>query len=420
MWRAAYSVLFYLLLPFLLLRLYWRGIRAPDYRLRWGERFGFYSVPRRCGVAWLHAVSVGEAEAAFLLLRELRAAHPDARFLLTTTTPTGSARVRAVLGEQVDHVYLPYDAPLIVNRFLRHFAPTCAVFLEKEIWPNLYAACRERNIPLYIVNARLSEGSARAYLKIPGLIRPALACVTGIAAQTAADVGRFERIGARPEQVAALGNIKFDLQPEPGVAEAGRRLRETLFAGRFVWILASTHADEEAWLLGELAALRARIPELLVLVAPRHPERFAAAARAAQDLGLRLARRSERPESLADCDVYLADSMGELRMLYAAADVAFVGGSLAAAGGHNVLEAAAAGAPVLFGPHMFNFADIAAGMLAADAAWQCSDAAGVAAAVARLYADAGLRAGLAARGAEFVAANRGAARRVAGLLADAL
>ena len=419
--RQLYTALFYLLLPAVLLRLYWRGFKAPAYRRRWRERLGFYdSGAEQTNVIWFHAVSVGEAEAAFPLIRSVLARFPDSRILVTTTTPTGSARVQSVLGDQVEHVYLPYDLPGVVCRFLARFRPQLAVVMEKEVWPNLFAACAQRQIPLFVVNARLSERSAANYQKIPSLIGPALQCITQIATQTDEDRERFIQIGAEPTQLRVMGNLKFDVTIDAAVIESGQALKRDLFAGRFVWMLASSHHDEEARLLSVYRSLKATIPELVLMIAPRHPERFQTVANLCRDSGLAVATRSSSVAITAITDVYLADSMGELKMLYAAADVAFVGGSLVPVGGHNVLEPAAVGVPVLFGPEMFNFKEIAERMLQENAAVQCNNIEEVAAAIATLYREAEVRTALAENAKAFIARNQGATERIAEMLSHAL
>lgn len=417
--RQLYTIIFYLALPAVLLRLYWRGFKASAYRQRWRERLGFYPRQPAQNVVWFHCVSVGEAEAAFPLIRLMQAEHPKQRFLVTTTTPTGSARVRDALGAQVEHVYLPYDLPLVLRRFFRHFRPKMAVFMEKEIWPNLFAACAERQIPLFVINARLSERSARSYKKIPALIKPALQCISQIATQAEADRLRFIEIGADAQRVAVLGNIKFDLSMDDSVLAAGRALKQR-FAERLVWILASTHQDEEAQLLPVFTRLKQKIPHLLLVIAPRHPERFSAVNNICREQGLNAVMRSENPVVSEATDVYIADSMGELKMLYAAADVAFVGGSLVPVGGHNVLEPALIGVPVIFGPRMFNFAEIAERILAEQAAVQCATPDAIGAAVLQIHADADFRDKLTAKAKAFVLRNQGATRRIADMLSQAL
>ncbi|MBD9361249.1 lipid IV(A) 3-deoxy-D-manno-octulosonic acid transferase [Methylomonas fluvii] len=418
--RHLYTLLFGLILPTVLFRLYWRGIKAPAYRQRWRERLGIYSASSKRDVIWLHAVSVGEAEAAFPLLKLLQAEYPEIPVLVTTTTPTGSARVQAVLADQVEHVYLPYDLPFIVERFLKHFRPRLAVIMEKEIWPNLFAACAIQAIPLFVINARLSERSARSYRKIPRLVKPALACVQTLAVQTEEDRSRFIEIGAESAQVQVLGNIKFDVTIDAATVAAGQLLKQQLFARRWVWIIASTHQGEEEIFLALYPVLKASIPELLLLIVPRHPERFQAVKKLCEQQGLAVAMRSEQQQHHEQTDVYIADSMGELKMLYAAADLAFVGGSLVPVGGHNVLEPAAIGVPVLFGSEMFNFQEIAERILALEGAMQCRDSQSLTDAVLRLYRDVAFRNRLIDNGRSFVQNNQGATKRVVGLLAQYL
>lgn len=418
--RPLYTVLFYLALPVVLGRLYWRGIKAPNYRQRWQERLGFYSPRDQKPVMWLHAVSVGEVEAAVALVRLLLARQSECGVVITTTTPTGSARVQALFGDQVEHVYLPYDLPPVVERFLTHFRPRCAVFMEKELWPNLFTACRNRQMPLYVINARLSARSALAYLKIPALIQPTLACINIIAAQTEDDRQRFIEIGARSEQVRVLGNLKFDLSIDAALLEDGVALKRRLFGERFVWIIASTHDNEEAQLLAVYRRLKPAIPSLLCMIAPRHPERFDVVDGWCLEQGFAVVRRSLGQALSAETDIYLADSLGELKLLYAAADVAFVGGSLVEVGGHNVLEPAAIGVPVLFGPQMFNFQEIAERMLAMDAAIQCQTVDDIADAILDLYQHLETRQCLVRHAQAFVKQNQGAVSRIAELLSTSL
>jgi len=414
--RKLYTLIFYALLPLILLRLYWRGFKAPTYRQRWQERLGIYPGQPLSETIWFHAVSVGEAETAFVLIKLLTSHHPHARFLVTTTTPTGSARVLSVLGDTVAHVYLPYDIPLIVKRFLNHFQPKVAVILEKELWPNLFAACASRQIPLLVINARLSARSAKSYQKIPGLVKPTLNKLQLIATQTEDDKTRFIAIGANPEQVQTIGNIKFDASIDEADIAAGQRLKNSLFVGRFVWIIGSSHPGEEAIFLTLYPKLKTQIPTLLLLIAPRHPERFLPVKALCEAQGLSVAMRSDANKIDTDCDVYIADSMGELKMLYAAADAAFVAGSLVAVGGHNVLEPAAAGTPILFGPYMFNFQNIAEQMLTAGAALQCADESAITEALLHLHDDADFRQKLTTNAHTFLEQNRGATQRIADIL----
>lgn len=414
--RAFYSCLFYLLIPFILVRLIWRSIKAPAYRYRWSERFALYNKRFAQNVIWFHAVSVGEAEALFPLVRQIQQQYPDAAILITTTTPTGSARVKAVMQESVAHVYLPYDIPCAVSRFMRCFKPRIAVIMETEIWPNLFACCGENQVPLYIINARLSEKSARGYQKIPALISPALAHVKLIATQTRDDAQRFLSIGAKTEAVRTLGNIKFDVDVPGEIIGQGLRLKADLFGGRFVWLIASTHKDEEAIFLEIYKEIKQKIPELLLVIVPRHPERFGEVKKLCERYQLAVVMRTSGEDCHQHTDVYLADTMGELKMLYAASDATFVGGSMVPVGGHNILEALAVGTPVLFGPHMANFKEIAKGVRRQDAAIQCRNESEIIRAIVALYTDSAYRQSLAKKGREFVRQNQGAITRVFDIL----
>ena len=398
------------------MRLLWRGIKAPAYRWRWHERFALYKQKFPQGVIWFHAVSVGEAEALFPLVRQIQKHHPTAKLLITTTTPTGSARVKAVMQETVTHVYLPYDVPDAVNRFMHCFKPKLAVIMETEIWPNLFIYCGKNHIPLYIINARLSEKSSRGYQKIPALVQPALAGVMLIATQTQEDANRFIAIGADSEKVKTLGNIKFDVEIPQSIITQGLQIKAELFGGRFVWLIASTHKDEEAIFLDIYKEIKQKIPELLLVIVPRHPERFADVKKLCEQLQLSVVMRTAGSNVSTETDVYLVDTMGELKMLYAASDVAFVGGSMVPRGGHNILEAAAVGVPVIFGPYMHNFKEIARGVLGQDAAIQCQNKAELVTAILALYEQPAYREALAEKGKAFVQQNQGAIARICEIL----
>lgn len=407
--RGVYTGLLYLALPLALLRLYWRGRRDPDHRRRWAERLGFAPPLPRAGCLWIHAVSVGEARAALPLIRALRTRYPEIPLLVTTTTLTGSRQVREALGDQVEHVYAPYDLPGAVRRFLRRTRPRLAVIMETELWPNLLRRCAAAGVPVLIANARLSERSARGYARIRSLTAAMLQDVASIAAQADADAARFRDLGARRVQV--IGNLKYDLALPDELPERGRQLRrESLGEKRRIWIGASTHAGEEELLLDAFALVRPRWPELLLLLVPRHPERFDGVAALCRERGFEPVRRSERRSCAPDTAVFLGDSMGELLLFYAAADLAFVGGSLVPTGGHNVLEPALLGLPVAFGPHMFNFTEAGQRLLDAEAAWQTADAAALATVVDRLLADPQLRRAAGQRGRAVVERHRGALR----------
>lgn len=414
--RVFYSGLFYLLIPFILLRLLWRSIKAPVYRRRWLERFAIYTQPFPKDVIWVHTVSVGEAEAFFPLARQLQRQHPDAKLLITTTTPTGSARVKAVMNDSVIHVYLPYDLPDAVNRFIQCFKPKLAIIMETEIWPNLFSSCGKNNIPLYIINARLSEKSSLKYQKISSLITPALANVKLIATQTQDDANNFIAAGAIKEKVKTLGNIKFDIEVPTELIKQGLQLKTELFGNRFVWLCASTHKNEETVLLQIYQALKHRIPNLLLIIAPRQAHRFSIVKKLAEQHPLNIVTRTSREACNESTDVYLADTIGELKMLYAASDVTFVGGSLVPKGGHNILEAAAVGVPVLFGPYMINFKEIAEEILKQDAAIQCHAKGDIIAALIALHDNPDYSSRLVEKGKLFVQRNQGAIDRICEVL----
>ncbi|QQS53393.1 MAG: lipid IV(A) 3-deoxy-D-manno-octulosonic acid transferase [Candidatus Competibacteraceae bacterium] len=412
--RLIYTGLLYLILPLALLRLYGRGRRDAGHRRRWRERLGFVP-PLPPGGLWLHAVSVGETRAALPLIRALLDRYPDLPLLVTTTTLTGSRQVREALGERVHHVYAPYDLPGATRRFLRRVRPRLAVIMETELWPNLLRQCATAGIPVLLANARLSERSARGYGRIRGLTAAMLRDVTLIAAQADADAARFRALGA--PRVEVTGNLKYDLAPPTDLPERGRQLRRDLLGDqRPVWIAASTHAGEDETILDAFVRLRVRWPTLLLLLVPRHPERFDSVAALCRQRGFSVARRSERNVHAADSAVFLGDSMGELLLFYAAADLAFVGGSLVATGGHNVLEPALLGLPVLFGPHMFNFSEAGERLLAATAAWRVADAGELAAAIDRLLADPEFRRTTGQRGRAVVERHRGALAALLGLI----
>jgi 3-deoxy-D-manno-octulosonic-acid transferase len=414
--RKVYSILLYLLIPFILARLLWRSIKAPEYRQRWFERFAFYRNQTIQNVVWFHAVSVGEAEALFPLLQRYQHQYPDRPILVTTMTPTGSARVKTVMKDTVSHVYLPYDLPDAIGRFMKAFTPVMAVIMETEIWPNLFAHCSKQQIPLYIINARLTEKSVQGYKKFPDLIRYSLARVNGIAAQTRDDAKRFIDIGAPTSIVKTYGNLKFDIEISSDIIESGQQIKQELFNSRFVWLVASTHNNEELLFLNLYKKIKQKIPELLMVLVPRHPERFDSVEKLCVEQQLDVIRRTSKQACTANSDIYLGDTMGELKILYAAADVAFVGGSMVPAGGHNVLEPAAIGVPILFGPFMENFNEIAEKITDQESAIQCRNAEEVFETICKLYRDVGYRQALVENSKQFVKNNQGTITKILRLI----
>ena len=413
--RAAYSAVLYVLVPITVYHLIWRGFRQGEYFLRWNERYARYRDLPGEPTVWIHAVSVGEVNAAAPVVDALLRTRPELRLLVTTITPTGSARVRALWQSRVEHVYLPYDLSGAVRRFLAHFRPRLALIVETELWPNLLFCLRDHGIPAYLVNARLSERSLRGYRALAPLVRRALRTFRGIAAQSDADGARFVRLGADPARIQVLGNLKFDVPLDAAVDTLAATFRDAT-GGRPAWIAASTHIEEESEVVAVHRRLRALWPGLLLLWAPRHPERFNAVAQQAVDAGWRVAtRRYTRWPDDGDA-VFVIDTLGELPQFYACADVAFVGGSLQPIGGHNLLEPAAVGTPIVTGPHLHNFSDIARQLDAAGALRICGDASAVGDALQSLLDDPALRAGMARAGARLVQEGRGALQRTLQLI----
>jgi len=410
--RALYSLLWLLALPFVPLRLWWRGRREPGYRERIGERFGCY--PRdahtpRGAVLWVHAVSLGETRAAVPLVDRLHHAYPDATVLVTHMTATGRAAGRTLFGDRVVQAWLPYDVPFAVRGFLAHWNPRVALVMETELWPNAIAIARESGIPVFLVNARMSERSAAGYARIPSVTRPMLASLSGVAAQSDADATRLEALGAPAPTVT--GNLKFDIGIPDSAAALGRELRLRFGEARPVWLAASTREGEEALILDAIAA-RGLPATTLTVIVPRHPQRFAEVASLLRDRGVPFARRSDNAPVPADIDVVLGDSMGEMSGYCAAADVVFVGGSLLPLGGQNLIEPIALGRPTLVGPHMFNFADATQKALAVGAAFEVRNAGALAEALRSLLQDPARRAELAKAALAFHTAHRGAAERL--------
>ena len=404
-----YRLALLLAAPLIPLRLLWRGRRERGYLAHWGERLGAAAVP--AGAIWIHAVSVGEMRAAQPLIEALRTAHPDRPLLLTCMTPTGRATAGALYGHMARIVYLPYDYAVLVRRFLRRARPVVGILMETELWPNLIRAAAGQGVPLMLANARLSERSARGYARLPALTRASLGRITEIAAQTEADAARLHRLGAQDIQVA--GNLKFDIAPPPEMLERGAAWRAA-WGSRPVLLAASTREGEETLLLQAFADV---VPAAVLLVlVPRHPQRFDTVAGLIEAAGLSYVRRSAETSPDADTRVLLGDSLGELFAYYAACDVAFVGGSLLPLGGQNLIEAASAGRPVLVGPHTFNFAQAAADAVEAGAARQVRDADDCMAQALALLADASARACMGKAGQAFAARHRGAAARVARLI----
>ena len=408
--RFLYSLVVLALLPWAVLHLLWRARRQPEYLRHWGERFARYEHDSAANdrsappTIWLHAVSVGETRAAQPLVAALRQRYPGHRILFTHMTPTGRATSEALFGDDVERIYLPYDTPWAMPRFLRHYRPQLGLIMETELWPNLIAACRKAGVPLSLVNARLSERSARRYAAFPALTREALQSLAAIGAQSDADAARLVALGAR--DVTVTGNIKFDIEAPPAQLELGRELRARC-GSRQVWLAASTREGEEALILDAWKRVGADDTALLVIV-PRHPQRFDEVARLATERGFAQQRRSENAAVAASTRILIGDSMGEMFAFYAAADIAFIGGSLLDFGSQNLIEAAACGTPILIGPSTRNFAEAAREAVACDAARPVADADDLVQQVLKLLADDASRRAMGAEGCAFAARHRGA------------
>ncbi len=376
-----------LMLPLVPFKLWWRGIKQPAYRQHWGERFGFYKANVSQSVIWLHCVSVGETRAAEPLIKQLLASYPNHQILLTHGTPTGREASESIFGDvvfnkTVQRVYLPYDVPFAVNNFLNHFQPKIGLIMETELWFNLIAACKQRDIPVLLLNARLSEKSAKGYAKLGKLVREGLQNLTAVAAQTADDAARLQSLGA--SNISVAGNLKFDVKPPKSLIDSGLQLKKQ-FGERPVFLAASTRDGEEALILDALA--KVNIKNLLTIIVPRHPQRFDAVAKLLEQRGIHYQRKSSLNNTALQANIHagsglvvlddaiiLGDTMGEMPMYYAACDIAFIGGSLLNFGGQNLIEAAHLGTPIFIGEHTFNFAEASNDAVTAGAAIRVKNA----------------------------------------------
>jgi 3-deoxy-D-manno-octulosonic-acid transferase len=409
--RFFYSLLLYLITPLIWLRLLWRARKQPEYLQNLGERYGFYRQPVPEKLIWVHAVSVGETRAAQPLIEGLLAQWPEHRILLTGMTPTGRDAGRQVYGDKVIQAYLPYDYPGAVARFFRHFVPVFGVLMETEIWPNLLTAGTRRQVPIFLANARLSARSARGYGRFSALAGPAFSALAGVAAQTAGDAERIGALGANVVEVC--GNLKFDVTPPAEKLALGKEWRAVV-GTRPVWLAASTREGEEPLVLD--AWRRVNVPDALLVLVPRHPQRFDEVAALLQQQGLRTVRRSAGLPA-ADTQVWLGDSMGEMAAYFALADLAFIGGSLLPLGGQNLIEAAACDCPVVVGPHTFNFKQATEDAIAAGAAVRVNDPEMLGATVNGIFGQKVKLAEMRLAAGVFARAHQGAAGRMLALIA---
>lgn len=402
-----YNILFYIILPGIILRLWWRS-RRLHYKMHLAERLGYYSLTLKNPI-WVHAVSVGESIAAIQLIQILQDLYPSIPFLVTTMTATGAARIRAVFGNTVHHVFIPYDLPGIVQRFIKSMQPRIAIIMETELWPNLLLYCARKNIPVCLINARLSQQSTNKYQKLAIFTREMLSHLTKIVAVGEQDAKRFLSLGATYEQLTVSGNMKFDLTHPTSLVQDYQHLRAMLGQDRFIWIAASTHEGEEDTILAAHQSLLKVNPNALLILVPRHPDRFEQVAKNCQ-LHLTVSRRSEANFSTL-ASIYLGDTMGELLLFYGVADVAFVGGSLIQHGGHNLLEPASLHKPILSGPHLFNFAEISQLLIMEQGLTLVHDANTLADQLIKLMQDKTACQEMGERAYSFLAKNKGALQK---------
>lgn len=414
--RFFYTLCFYLLVPVILLRLLSRSLRAPAYAKRWAERFGFFTpLVTDKTVVWLHTVSVGEFIAAVPLIRQLQT-NPSLHFMITTTTPTGSERVRASLGNTVSHVYAPYDLPDVLARFLNRTKPALMLIMETELWPNTLAICAQRNIPTLLINGRMSARSAKGYEKFSAITRPMLQRLTLALIQNADDAARLQALGLPASSVQVTGNIKFDLTLSDELRSEAASLKQqwSQDGERLLWIAASTHQGEDEIIVEAFQKVKSSgtpaVSNLRLILVPRHPERFTSVASLCERRGFTIGKRSLGP--IADnVDIVIGDTMGELLLLFGASDIAFLGGSLVANGGHNFIEPAAWALPLLSGPHVFNFAEVSRLLQAAGGLVLVNSAAELAAQVKGLVENSQEREGRGAAALAVANANRGALQK---------
>jgi 3-deoxy-D-manno-octulosonic-acid transferase len=412
----AYTALLWLLLPYVFFHLLWRGRKQPEYLKHIPERFGFFSISADKPVIWLHTVSVGETRAAASLIQHLIRQFPNHQLLLTHTTPTGREASEQLYGDNVLRVYLPYDYPFAVRRFLHHFQPRIGILLETEIWFNLIHSCHSIHTPLLLLNARLSEKSSARYALFPKLARQGLSELHSTAAQTESDAKRLLSLGA--ENITLMGNLKFDIEPPPAMTDLGKRLRISFGASRNIFLAASTREGEEELILAALKNIQ--IPDLLTILVPRHPQRFDDVATLIECEGFKFQRRSSNEIIRAETQIVLGDSMGEMFAYYAACDVAFIGGSLLPFGGQNLIEACAVGKPVLIGPHTYNFEQASLLAIECGAALRIADGAEITSALQSLFSNPGKILTMGNAGLGFVRVNQGATEKALSLVSAAI
>lgn len=409
--RYIYTFLFYLILPAILLRLLWRSIKSPDYAKRWAERFGFFAYSKPAisrQTIWIHSVSLGETLAAVPLIKTLQKKYPNAAFVVTTMTPTGSRQVHTSLGDSVFHVYAPYDVPDAIHRFLRRIQPSMLIIIETELWPNLIHYSAAQHIPIVLANARLSARSAKGYQRFKRITHPMLNQLSLLMVQSQVEAERFAQLGMPSERIKVTGNMKFDITVSDQQLEQARALCHSWGIDRPVWIAASTHTGEEKIVLAAFKQILGHAPDALLILVPRHPERLQDVLQLCEQAGCQTVLRSTKTPVTQDTSILLVDTIGELLLFYAASDVAFVGGSFVPVGGHNLLEPAVLGIPTLTGPHMFNFAEINQRLQTAQAVFPVTTQEELAQMTLKLLQDPQQRKAAGEKGKQVVLNNRGA------------
>ena len=419
--RFLYSFILYLLTPVVILRLVWQGRDSIDYLKRWKERFGFIPVNKisNC-VIWIHAVSVGEIQAARPLINLLFRYYPDHVIVVTTTTLTGARILKQHYGNKIVHYYFPYDLPGVIKRFIRRLAPKLLIILETEIWPNLIHFCHVNSIPIALVNARMSELSAKKYKRLLRLTQSTIKKIDIISAQSDLDAERFVELGADNEKIHNSGNLKFDIETTASIKEKGHLIRQKFSPHRPVWIAASTHPGEEELLLQVFSKVLSRIPDCLLVIVPRHPERANNIQTLCNRNNFNSICKSREQAYGSTTSIFILDTLGELPAYYSASDVAFVGGSLVPVGGHNLLEPASLGLPIITGPYLFNFSEISQALCNIEVAWIIGDLNGIANKVIELLLDAELRLDAGDKGRKFVQSNIGNANKTLNLISNLL
>lgn len=406
--RLIYTLVLYFLTPFVLLRLYFLGVRNPAYRKRWQERFGFFTWKKNDKpIIWLHAVSVGEVNAATPIINHLLEKYSHYQILVTTVTPTGAFTLRQNFADDVEHLYLPYDLPFSIKKFIQTIQPEILITMETEIWPNLYSICEHRNIPILIINARLSEKSSKGYQLVSKLMKQTLMKVNMIAAQTKSDAQRFISFGADKDKVFVTGNLKFDITVPHSITEQAQSIKRYLSVNRPIWIAASTHDGEEEIILNAHIKVMKEFPDAVLILAPRHPERVNKVIQLCESVSIKYVKRTEQSMFSNDVNIYILDTLGELQQHYAASQLAFVGGSLVKTGGQNLMEPASLGLPVISGSHTYNFKEITELLLNEKALILVSNEDELASEVCKLLRDANLRHNIGEKGRKVIEANKG-------------